>query len=111
MAESCSHACKDAPRRRTSHVREERIIVGSVENYYSKPKIALVKFREPILAQNSTLTIEGKTTAPFTVMIKELWDEDGKQIDRTGENQFVTFPVEQKVRKNDLVLVVGKMAE
>lgn len=95
---TCSEQCMNAPRQRK--IQEMRIIIGTIENYYTQKNIALVKIKRE-LEKNKVVMVEGKTTVRFTQTIQELRDEQGNTIESAGEGQYVTFPVTQTVRKHD----------
>lgn len=103
---TCSDGCKTAPRqRKESIMQSKQKIIGVVKNYYPRAKVALVKVKGGRLQKNCPLLFIGKTTLTFTQEITELRDENGKNIDYGERNQGVSFPVTQKVRKNDKVVL------
>ena len=55
-------------------------------------------------AKGTSITINGKTTAPFTFQISELKDDLGNSIEQAHAGEIVSFLVPEKVRKNDLIL-------
>ena len=48
--------------------------------------------------------IKGKTTSLFRQEITGLRDEKENEISAAEEGMMVTFPVEERVRKNDVVV-------
>ncbi|MBI2666538.1 hypothetical protein HYX13_02910 [Candidatus Woesearchaeota archaeon] len=106
MGNTCSKECEYAPKQRK--VRKEQLkreLLGKVENYYAKNKVALVKVKKRIMnAQN--ITFFGKTTPEFTQQIIELRSEEGEEISSASEGELVTFFVQEKVRKGDRIEIV-----
>ncbi len=96
----CSAECQNAAKQRKKKVVET--VIGTVEHYYGKNKVALVTLHGS-LKRDMTITIKGKTTH-ISHTISELRDADGNEIEE-AENQLVTFPVSEKVRVNDKVLI------
>jgi len=97
---TCSNECKTSPKKRKEIENKE--IIGIVENYYPKKNIGLIKVNKEI-KKNQQIIIQGKTTN-FSQTITELRDETGNAIESAG-NQLITFPVKEKVRKNDRILI------
>ena len=95
MNSTCSSECKDAPRQRRQ--MHKHTIVGTVENYFAKNKVAAIKLNCP-LAMGQEIAFVGKTTVEFKQKITEL---------RYDINNIISVPVIQKVRKNDVVVVCG----
>ncbi len=103
MNRTCSSHCKNAPRQRKSKV-SKKVSFGMVQNYYSKPKIALLKIERP-LSLHSKILFEGKTTR-FEQTVQEIKSETGENLSFAKEEQIITIPVSQKVRKNDKIYFV-----
>lgn len=103
MNSTCSDECKKAPKQRKKD-REMRKRVGTIVNYYSKAKVALMKVEQEINPSIS-LTVVGKTTPSISIQITQLRNEQGENIDKAFTGELVTFPVHDKVRKNDLVCI------
>lgn len=101
MKNMCSMECSSAPRQRKENRPYQKI--GIVHNYYPQAQIAEVKV-DGVLKTKMLVSFKGKTTPLFTQEITELRNEQGNSIEHS-EDQLVTFPVGQKVRKNDLVVV------
>ena len=105
MNNTCSEACKNAPRhRKARNTFQNHKVVGIVENYYSKPKIALIKTLEPLNIY-SKISFVGKTTQDITQEITEMRAYSGEEIAFAGAEQYVTIPIKEKIRKNDKVIV------
>lgn len=92
---SCSDRCQKSEKRRKG-IKQPKEVIGVVENYYPKIKIALVRLKEK-LDDYSKVSIFGKTTPEFTQEITN--------VKIHGDNLF-TFLVNEKVRKNDKVALV-----
>ncbi|MDP3733608.1 MAG: rhodanese-related sulfurtransferase [Nanoarchaeota archaeon] len=102
MKNTCSVECSAAPRQRKVQDNRNYHKIGIVQNYYSKAGVAEVKVNG-MLSTKTVVSFKGKTTSLFTQEITELRDDTGNEIEcSTG---IVTFPVLQKVRKNDLVVI------
>ena len=97
---NCSKECKNSPKQRKKLIQKKKI--GIVKNYYPKVNASLIKINKEI-KKNDKITIKGKTSN-FSQTITELRDEEGNII-KTAENQYVTIPVLEKVRKNDQILI------
>ena len=101
----CSEACKSAPRQRKQKTHIYATL-GVVENYYVKPKIALVKLNKQ-LKKGAKVHLKGRNTKLFETTIAELRNYDGKEVDLANKGEHVTFPLDIKVRKNDTVVLVA----
>ncbi len=101
LNKSCSEECKCAKRRRREKKNFE--IIGHVENYFAKSKVAEVKLVGNI-NKKMKVNFIGKTTN-FEQEIKELRDFSGNSIDNSKEEQIVTLPVIDRVRKNDKIIL------
>ena len=100
MTKTCSQKCFGSPRKRVE--KREQKIIGIVENYYPKSKVALVKLERKIRVGDK-VKISGKTTKEFEQKIKEMKNFDGNEI-QIGKG-LVTIPADKKVRRNDKVFV------
>jgi len=90
---NCSETCRQSPKQRPE-IQKPKKILGKVTNYYVKSKIAEVKLNED-LKENIKVMIKGKTT-DFEQEIKSI---------KVHEDGLVTFPVDDRVRENDLILI------
>ncbi len=99
---TCSEECSNSPNRRKEIIKENIKVIGSVENYYPKAKVALIKITEPI-ENNTTISIRGATTNLKTT-ITQMRDYDENPISK-ADNQLITIPVNDTVRKNDKVII------
>ena len=79
-------------------------VIGIVENYYPKSKVALIKTTDSVNIYTKVL-FHGKTTENIVAEITEMRDNDGQEIPFAPADQYVTIPVEEKVRKNDKVML------
>ena len=104
MNTTCSEKCKASPRQRPFKTPKLTYkILGKVENYFPKIGAAAV-IAQTDFAKGTSITINGKTTAPFTFQISELKDDLGNSIEQAHAGEIVSFLVPEKVRKNDLIL-------
>ncbi|SRR3989344_190024 len=109
MNNTCSEECKTAPRqRKIRNTKEDRKVIGVVENYYPKSKVALIKTIEPILL-NTNISFYGKTTENVFERITEMRDDSGNEITMAEAEQYITIPIKEKIRKNDKVLVEARI--
>ncbi len=90
MNKCCSEECKNSPRQRKEDKKLN--VVGKVENYYPKIKVALVKLDKPV-EMNSRICFVGNTTS-FEQEIKEM---------RNFDDGLATISVLDKVRRNDKI--------
>ncbi|MCB9358373.1 rhodanese-related sulfurtransferase [Candidatus Woesearchaeota archaeon] len=97
MNSCCCEECKSSPRQR----KKKYIPIGRVENYYQKLGIACVNMDEP-LKKGMQIKIKGKTT-DIDAIAENLRDDAGNAIDE-GIG-VITFPVKDKVRKNDQLMI------
>jgi len=105
MEKTCSEKCRKAPRKRVLKKQEAPLQpLGRIQNYYPKKGIALMKVSAGTLSAGDEVSIIGKTTTSFVQKISQMRDEKEREISAAEEGMFVTFPVDRKVRKNDLVL-------
>ena len=80
-------------------------IVGKIKNYYAKSKIALMKVEKGIINSNKKLIFRGKTTPFFEQIITEIRSENNDPLKSASQGELITFLINQKVRKNDLVSI------
>ena len=107
MNKSCSEECSHAPdRRKEIKLQQAQDIIGVVKNYYSKPKVALIKLNKGNISKDIRLGFVGKTTKEFSQEITSIRDYEGNQIEEANSGQLVTLPVKEKVRENDRVILV-----
>lgn len=104
MNKTCSETCKNAPRQRKINKKESKKVIGIVENYYPKAKVALVKTIEPFTI-DTKISFYGKTTENVFQEITEMRDDQGREIESAEAEQYVTIPVKEKIRKNDKVVL------
>jgi len=74
--------------------------LGTAKNYFVKSKIAEFYLNNGPLKQGDKIIIIGPTTGVLKTEIKSLY-KDEKPIKITNKGDEVTFPVEERVRKND----------
>ena len=105
MNTCCSEACKEAPRQRKEKIHIYSTL-GTIENYFAKPKIALVKLSKQI-KKGVKVHLKGKNTKLFKTTITELRNNNGEEIEYANKGEYITFPLATKVRKNDTVVLVA----
>ncbi len=104
MNKTCSEDCKNAPRQRKITRKKEERIIGIVENYYPKAKVALIKTTHSFNIY-SNIAIYGKTTQNVVQEITEMRSDDGEEIPFAPGGSYVTIPINEKIRKNDKVVL------
>lgn len=105
MRHCCSEECMTAPRQRPMvNDEKQEEIIGIVENYYARAKVALIKVLNKRLDVQSTITIKGPTTYLVSAPVNEMRDYDGHALLAAMPDQLVTVPVPEKVRRHDLVV-------
>ena len=105
MNQNCSEECKNAPRqRKLSNKKGHQKVIGIVENYYPKAQVALIKTTHSLNIY-STISIAGKTTKNVMQEVAEIRSENGEEIPFAPGGSHVTIPLNQKVRKNDKVVL------
>jgi UPF0176 protein len=102
MKKCCCTECKESPRQR----KEKKILktIGVVENYFTKPSVAQIKLKS-IIRKDHEFFFSGRTTKEFMQKITDMKDESGNNIISAEKGKTITIKVNQKVRKNDLVMV------
>lgn len=106
MEKTCSEECKNAPRKRVLKEKQQAPLeeLGRIENYYPKRGIALMRVSAGTLSAGDEVHIIGKTSTSFLQRIRQMRDEKEEEISTAEEGMLVTFPVDHKVRKNDLIV-------
>ncbi len=79
---------------------KKKIRIGIVNKYFEKAGIAEVVLCEGDLSVGEEFIITGTTTGVRTGIIKEIM-VDEKFVDRATKGSLITFPVAEKIRKND----------
>ncbi len=106
MHNTCSEECMQAPRQRKLKEKNEKLpLVGVVENYYPKAKIALVRV-EKELKKNSFVAFSGTTTQDVKLKLVEIRDYDGTVLEEAHAGMRITFPVQERIRTHDKVFLV-----
>ena len=83
---------------------EKKEYVGKVVNYYPKSRVVYVNVISNNLQLGDKIYIQGKTTGLVETIINELRSDD--KIVKNVERGEATFPINNKVRPNDLVFRV-----
>lgn len=100
----CSEECKASPRRREVDVAPKPI-VAKITHYYAKSGIACAKTEFPV-RKNERILINGKTTR-FEQSIESLRLDNGQDVEECDKGEIITFPVKERVRPNDKVLLLS----
>ena len=107
MKRCCSDECMQSPRQRKVIEMKKYVQIGVIENYYAKANVALVKMNLSAVSFPLKVMIKGKTTAEFEYEIQYAHNAEGKEITRASEGEIITFPLSQKVRRHDVVLLAS----
>ncbi len=81
--------------------------LGTIRNYYHRAKTAEAKLDSGKLQVGDEIIIIGPTTVLIEEKIKNLLVEDRKS-NQAKKGDTLTFPLEEKVRKNDKLFLVVK---
>jgi putative protease len=90
-----------------SNATKNKSFVGTIKNYYPKQKVVSVFMETGELKKDDELLITGPTTGLIQFEIKEILLDD-KKVNFAKKNDFITFKVPEKARKNDKVYVLKK---
>jgi U32 family peptidase len=90
-----------------SNATKNKSFVGTVKNYYPKNSVVSVFLETGELKKNDELLITGQTTGIMQFNISEIMLDD-KKVSSAKKNDFITFKVPQRARKNDKVYVLKK---
>lgn len=89
-----------------SQATTTKIELGIVEKYYPKIKVVQIKIRTPeTITINDNLIITSEKTGLVKTQIKEMMIDD-KKVKIATKGDEVTFLLDEKVHKNDMVYVV-----
>ncbi len=105
MKSCCSNECMVSPRQRKVIEMKKYVQIGVIENYYANAKVALAKINAAPIIFPLKIMIKGKTTEEFEYEITYAQDVEGKEITAAREGEIITFPLGQKVRRHDKVLL------
>ena len=104
MKSCCSEECRGSVRQRTERRRAMNVI-GRVENYYARAKVALMRVECQDLCLPTKIMIKGKTTSAFEYELCSAQDNLGNSIQRAIKGEEITFSLDIRVRKNDCVFI------
>jgi len=107
MRRCCSAECMASPRQRKVIETKKYAQIGVIENYYAKANVVLVKMNLSAVSFPLKVMIKGKTTAEFEYEIQYAHNAEGKEITTASEGEIITFPLSQKVRRHDVVLLAS----
>ncbi len=85
-----------------SEATRKKVYVGPITNYFSKIGVAEVHVQSEPLSVGDEILIIGNKTGVIETTIKEL-REDDKNITTAEKKSKVSFPIKEKIRKNDKV--------
>ncbi len=85
-----------------SKATRKKVFVGVISNYFSKIGVAEVMLQADSLNKGEDILIIGNKTGVIEQSIEEIRVDD-KPIDKAPKGSIASFPVTQKVRKNDKV--------
>jgi U32 family peptidase len=85
-----------------------KVYVAKGIAYFSKPKIAHFKVESEEINIGDIITITGKTTAIFNHVLAEM-KIDNKPISKAIKGDEITFPLSERIRKNDKLYVIKKV--
>lgn len=89
-----------------THKRE---LIGVVDNYYEKPKVAAIYLSQHSLAQGDTIIFTGPTTGFVEVKVDSI-HLDKCPVTKAEKKSLVGVKVPEKVRKNDRVFLLKKIS-
>ena len=88
-----------------SQAKLHKIQIGRVNKYFNKIKVAELSVEAAELEIGQKLMITGPTTGAFRFEVAEI-RLDGKSVRTAPKGSVVSVPVEQKVRKNDILFLL-----
>lgn len=80
--------------------------LGKITNYYSQKNLAEASLEGVELNVGDTIAITGETTGFYETIVESIHDDEGEV--KCAKGKLVTFPVSEKVRKNDLLFKIIK---
>ena len=83
--------------------------VGTVVNYFRKPKVAEICIQSAKISRGDTLLIQGPATGNLQVEVSEIWEND-TPTEEAAKGKTVTAFVGHRVRKGDAVFRRYKVA-
>ncbi len=83
-----------------SKASKKKILIGTVDNYFSKKGIAEFSIESNSIKIGDTIMITGPTTGIVETKIKEIY-VDAKPVKSVKKGKGITISVPEKVRKND----------
>lgn len=88
-----------------SKATKEKVLVGKVKNYFTKPKIAEFILNSGKIKNGDEILITGPTTGVVKCSVKSIF-VDGKEADSAGKGDSITIPINEKVRENDKLFII-----
>lgn len=88
-----------------SKATKKKRFIGQVVNYYDDIKVVSLKLETGSIKTNDDLIIIGPTTGVVKMKVKGMLNE-GAKVKEVKKGDLITFPVPEKVRKNDKIYVL-----
>lgn len=83
-----------------SKATKDKILVGKVNNYYQKPKVALIEIESGEITVGDEIMFTGPTTGVLKSKLIQI-NLDDKIVKRAVKGNLITIPFETVLRKND----------
>ncbi len=94
-----------------SKAKKEKKFLGTVENYFEKPKVAHFNITTGKIKIGDTIIITGPTTGVLKQKVESIKVNE-KDAEEAGKGNDITIPIKDKVRANDkLYLEIDKEKE
>ncbi|MDD5597537.1 MAG: U32 family peptidase, partial [Victivallaceae bacterium] len=88
-----------------SQAKLHKIQIGRVNKYFNKIKVAELSVEAADLAVGQKIMVTGPTTGALRFKVAEI-RLAGKNVDPAPKGSVVSVPIEQKVRKNDILFLL-----
>jgi len=92
-----------------SKATTEKVQIGKVSNFYPQKSVVEFKIESSEISMGEKLAFIGSTTGYYEEEITEMHDENGS-IETAKQSTLVAVKLKQKVRENDKVFVIRKVA-
>src|SRR3989344_3378461 len=92
-----------------SKATTEKVQIGKVSNFYPQKSVVEFKIESSEISMGEKLAFIGSTTGYYKEEITEMHDENGS-IETAKQSTLVAVKLKQKVRENDKVFVIRKVA-
>ncbi|MDP2690887.1 MAG: peptidase U32 family protein [bacterium] len=91
-----------------SKATQEKHFVGRIQKYYPKSQVAELLTEALEISEGDEFVITGANTGVVRGSISELRLDERGQIKSAARKQIVTFPLKDRVRKNDKLYILKK---